>query len=150
MFFLEKKTKLNPNTWGGCEYLSRCCRDLPWQIFANFPGAEPGWPLPVFLGFGGNLRAFDSRILPSALTLSPFFSPSFQHVHRWQLRYSWQQRCPAKPPVLLATSHGGDPQPHRGRCLLQLCYFWRISLFLDVFLLLVGLAVHTQRGGPKS
>lgn len=73
MFFLEKKTKLNPNTWGGCEYLSRCCRDLPWQIFANFPGAEPGWPLPVFLGFGGNLRAFDSRILPSALTLSPFF-----------------------------------------------------------------------------
>lgn len=57
-------------------------------------------------------------LLPALLPdcLRCFLFLSYQNVDGWWLRHSRQQRCPAKPAVLLATSHGGDPQSHRGEC----------------------------------
>lgn len=78
-------------------------------------------PLPVFLGLGGILG---SLCPPPPLTCV-VLSPSSQDVCRRWLWHSREQRCPAKPPVLLAARHGGNTQPDRGECPRPLPSSWR-------------------------
>lgn len=87
---------------------------LVYLILTGFQSRWPGWTLPVFLGPGGNLGELLILLVPLSHCLRCFLFLSYQNVDGWRLRHSRQQRCPAEPAVLLATSHGGDPQSHRG------------------------------------